>query len=103
MEKRLRKGRISEFENFMDALEEYLITASKLAPRNAPRRKEFRGAIREFQRMVNNVIKGDMATARRLAEVVDVHTLRRLDERIKQLRAVELTREMTDVLRRTSK
>ena len=49
------------------------------------------------------VINGDIATARRLGQVVDVHTLRRLDERIRQLRAVELTREMTDVLRRTSK
>ena len=103
MKKQSAKRRLSEFDKFMNGLEEYLITASRLAPRNAPRGKDFQGAIKEFQKMVRNIIKGDMATARRLREVVDIHTLRRLDERIKQLRGVELTREMTNVLRRTSK
>jgi hypothetical protein len=102
MAKRTGKPARSSFEQFLDALEEYLKTGATLAPRNAPRGPEFRGAIREFQTIVNNLINGDIATARRLGQVVDVHTLRRLDERIQQLRAVELTREMTEVLRRTS-
>lgn len=102
MAKPKQKPGSSSFEQFLDALEEYLRTGAKLAPRNAPRGPEFSKAIREFQRLVKNVIDGDIATARRLGQVVDVHTLNRLDERIKQLRAVELTQEMTEVLRRTS-
>jgi hypothetical protein len=102
MAKRTKRAARSSFDQFLDVLEEYLKTGATLAPRNAPRGPEFRGAIREFQNLVNNLINGDIATARRLGQVVDVHTLRRLDERIQQLRAVELTREMTEVLRRTS-
>jgi hypothetical protein len=92
----------SKFEQFLDALQDYLKTGATLAPRNAPRELEFRNAIREFQVLVRNLVNGDIATARRLGRIVDVHTLRRLDERLQQLRAVELTREMTEVLRRTS-
>ena len=102
MARRTRKVASSSFEQFLDALEEYLKTSARLAPRNIPRGPDFRGALREFQIMVKNVINGDIATARRLRQVVDVHTLRRLDERVRQLRAVELTREMTEVLKRTS-
>jgi hypothetical protein len=105
MAKRRRKRTrtpASEFEQFLDALQDYLKTGATLAPRNAPRGPEFRNAIREFQVLVNNLVRGDIATARRLGRIVDVHTLRRLDERLQQLRAVELTREMTEVLRRTS-
>lgn len=102
MATRKPKRAASSFEQFLDALEEYLKTGARLAPRNAPRGPEFSRGIREFQRLVNNVIRGDIATARRLGQIVDVHTLRRLDERIQDLRAVELTKEMTQLLRRTS-
>ena len=91
-----------DFNGFLDALEEYLSTAASLAPRNAPRKKEFDRAIREFQLMVKDVIQGDMATARKLSEIVDKHTLARLDGRIKQLHAVQMTDHMTEILRRTS-
>lgn len=97
-----KKKRPSIFEQFLDALTEYLRTGAELAPRNAPRGREVAAAIREFQIQIRNVINSDIATARKLSAVVDVHTLRRLDDRIRELRAVELTREMTKALRRTS-
>lgn len=102
MAKRPKKPARSDFERFLDVLEDYLKTASRLAPRNAPRGPVFRGPFRELQILIDNLIKGDIATARRLGHVVDDQSLRRLDERIRQFRAIEMTREMTQALRRIS-
>ena len=93
----------SPVREFLDALEEFLRTASELAPRNAPRARELKAAVREFQKVVENLIEGDIATARRLSAVVDVHTLKRLDERTKAMRATQMTRHMTTAIRRASR
>ena len=85
----------------MDALEEYLTVTSKLVPKNAP--KGFGKPVREFQKSVNNLINGDMKTARKLHEIVDEHTIHRLDSKVKDLCIGDIVSSMTEIMRKLSK
>jgi len=99
--KKSREKQKGEFIEFMDALEEYLKVTSKLVPKNAP--KGFEKPVKEFQKSVNNLINGDMKTARKLHEVVDEHTIHRLDSRVEDLCITKIVRSMTEIMRKLSK
>jgi len=99
--KKIRAKHKGEFIEFMDALEDYLRVTSKLVPKNAP--KGFGKPVTEFQKSITNLINGDMKTARKLHEVVDEHTIHRLDSKVEDLRIAEIVRSMTVIMRKLSK
>jgi len=99
--KKSRRKQKSEFIEFIDALEDYLKVTSKLLPKNAP--KGFEKPVGIFQKSINNLINGDMKTARNLHEIVDEHTLHRLDSKIEDLCITEIVSSMTEVMRKLSK
>lgn len=91
------------FNKFMDVLEEYLRTAAELVPKNTPRKEDFEELIKECQLMTNGLISGDIARTRELSKIMDIYSIRRVEERIKELRMIEMVTAMTEALRRASK
>lgn len=98
---KMSKSKKSSFHVLMNAMEDYLSLASKLLPRNA--QPGYEEPVKELQKIIKGIIDVDMKNARKISYVVDEHSLRRLDEKIDQLRAVEMTRAMTKTLRKSSK
>lgn len=91
-----------ELDKLLQTLEEFLITARDLAPENVPENGELDGVIEELQLMIDSAIDNDIERVKDMADVADDHSLRRLDERITEMRATELTREMQKVIEETS-